>query len=371
MKKIKFSILLGVALLVSAPCSVFAQVATPVAGTTTTTTTTPIVVPSDSVPSAMPMLQSKDTLRTYAVEQSARASASISAVLPSGNNAYGFVAVSPTVAGISNSIRAIPLSVDVVNPNDSLFLWASVQNSDGDELFVGYKQFSLFLDKAGYSLPSDYGNVNLALSDNVPIRISGAQAASLYITGNNGKTTTEYSLNVHDGKVYFPRQLAGTNATLGVFRLYSLSDGSYTNSWNYWDVASGNMVQSTRFVATIQAGIQGIVSMTDTNLVFLPVTSVNGIGNNITVEYISSGLQNATVVFVTTEGKSFVGAYVRKAGTTQQWLYPVSAPVGKASYIPNIQFGNGVYYIIPVRNQGDLMQPSDPYYPPDNSGGKG
>ncbi len=317
----------------------------------------------------LPMLRSKDALRTYALEQSANVAASINASLPVGNNSYGYVPVEEaTASGISNTIRGMNLSVDVANPNDSLFVWAGAYNSDGDPLFTGNHQFKLENAKGGYALPTDYGDVTLALYDEIPIRIDGAQSAQLTIQNGNGETQFGTSLRVYNGKVYFPRQLAGTNAILSVMTLVGGKGGGTVEQWLYWNVGNGSSIKPEHFAVNLKATIQGIVSVTDLANVEVAVPTTNGIGNNLTVEYKSTGKAYVGASFYTTEGKWFTGAWIRKAGTSD-WV-PYTATIGGGSVFINIPMLPGIYYIVPTWNPGDLTEPADPYYPP-YGGGKG
>ena len=316
----------------------------------------------------LPMLRSKDALRTYALEQSANVAASINASLPVGNNSYGYVPVEEaTASSISNTIRGMNLSVDVANPNDSLFVWAGAYNADGDPLFTGYHQFSLVNGKGSYALPPDYGDVTLTLFDNIPIKVNAdAQSAIIDILGPDGKTQMEYSLDVRNGKVYFPRQLAGTNAMLAVYISGSKGVGP---GWLYWNVNNGSQVNPEHFNVTLKPTIQGVVSVTDLANVWLSIPTTNGIGNNLTVEYKSTGKSWVGASFYTTEGKWFTGAWVRKAGTSD-WV-PYTATIGEKAVFINIPIQQGIYYIVPTWNPGDLTEPADPWYPPYDGGGKG
>ena len=321
----------------------------------------------------LPMLRSKDALRTYALEQAANVSAQINASLPVGNNSYGFVPVeSPTASGISNTIHDMSLSVDVANPNDSLFVWAGAYNADGDPLFTGYNQFSLVSGRGGYALPPDYGDVTLTLYDNIPIKVDGAQSAFIDILNANGQTEAEYSLNVQNDKVYFPRQLAGTNAILAVFT--NSMTGISPGGWVYWNVGSGSSVQPEHFNVTLKPTIQGVVSVADQGEILVSVPTTNGIGYNLTLELkcTSAARTLSLASFQTTEGKWFRGAWIRKAGTsTWSWSdsLPDVYPNGKQVMAVYVYQTTGVYYIIPVWNDGDLVEPADPYYPPYNGPG--
>ena len=325
----------------------------------------------------LPMLRSKDALRTYALEQSANVAASINASLPVGNNSYGFVPVEEaTAVGISNTIHGMNLSVDVANPNDSLFVWAGAYNADGDPLFTGYHQFSLVNGKGGYALPPDYGDVTLALFDNIPIKVNNAQSAILAILGPDGTTQMEYSLDVRNGKVYFPRQLAGTNAILAVYAGIEVKPGQMQYDWEYWNVNNGSKFSSEHFNVALKSTIRGVVSVADQGEIFVSVPTTNGIGYNQTLELKCTSVARTLSLasFQTTEGKWFRGAWIRKAGASAWSWYdalPDVYPGGKQVMAVYVYQTKGVYYIVPVWVDGDLTEPSDPFYPPYNGGGKG
>lgn len=312
----------------------------------------------------LPMIRSTDALRTYAIEQTANVSASINTSLPSDARSWDYVSVQEATAdGIGNTIRGMSLSVDVVNPNDYLFVWAGSYNADGDVMFSGWKQFRLVAGKGGYALPADYGDITLSLVDNVPLRINGAQSASIVVLDDNGQTTMGTSLQVRDGKVYFPRQLAGMNAILAVYT------GKEGNGWLYWNVSNGSQTTPERFNITLKSIVKGVVSVTDLANVEVAVPTTNHVGNNITVEYKSTDKGLVGASFFTTEGKWFLGAWVRKAGTSD-WV-PYKAAIGGGSVFINIPMQPGTYYIVPAWNDGDLIEPADPWYPPYDGGGKG
>lgn len=314
------------------------------------------------------MLCSKDALRTYALEQVESVAVSINTFLPVGNNSYGFAPVEPTAEGIVNTIRHMNLSVDVANPNDYLFVWAGARNSDGDLLFTGYHQFKLENAKGGYTLPENYGDVTLGMSDSIPIKINGAVSASVHFRDGNGEVYSSAPLQVYNEKVYFSPKLAGANATLLVFTEGGKGDAG--GGWLYWNVGNGSSIRPEHFAINMKAIIQGIISVTDRANVVVAVPTTNSIGNNLTVEYKSTGKAFIGASFYTTEGKWFTGAWVRKAGTSDWVLYPATIG-GKAVYI-DISMQPGIYYIVPTWNPGDLIEPpSEPWSPPVYQGEKG
>ena len=332
----------------------------------------------------LPMLRSADAFKTYCVEQSSNASAQISTTLPDGNNSWDFVPIaSSTALGISNTLADIALSVDVVNPNDPLYASGSTYNTDGDLLLTGYHQFNLAhgIVPVGsapvWGLPPDYGKFQLKMVDNPPITIPGALSAIVDVLGPDGRSQQEYSVDVRNGKVYFPWRLTETNCILAV---YTNNPNGGPGGWEYWNVGgTGSQIQPSHFNITLDASVEGIVPIKGNGPIFIPVPTTNGVGNNLAVELTSSwtatGNAYWAVSFWTTEGKWFTGAWIRQAGTSQwQWYPVIGSPVAyngteMLMFLWPIQ--KGVFYIVPAWNDGDLVEPSDPYVPPYYGEGKG
>jgi len=315
----------------------------------------------------LPMLRSKDALRTHALEETAMVSASIGATLPVGDNAFDHVPVeSSTAEGIMNTIRNMKLSVDVVNPLDYLYTGAGAYNSDGDQLFYGHHRFKLVNGEAGYVMPPDYGVVTMELNDRIPIRIAGATSSIITILNAQGEAQSSSSLRVYNGKVFFPEPLAGTNAILSVFVTGGKAESS---GWRYWNVATGKSIIQKRFSMTFRPTIEGVLSFKDSH-VMVQVPTTNSIGQNMTAEFMSSGTGSIIVSFWTTEDKWFNGAWVRKAGT-DQWQYystTVFESVGLMGFLLDVHMG--IYYIVPSWDDGDLIELGNPWEPT-FEGGKG
>lgn len=310
------------------------------------------------------MLRSTDALRTYALEQSSKVISSIYASV-AGNNSFSPVTVeSPTAEGITNTIRRINLSVEIVNPNDYVFTTAGVYSAEGDVLFTGSNQFKLVEVEEGYALPTGYDDVVLGMYDTIPIRIEGIVAAQLTVQGKNGETQFGLPLNVYDQKVFFPRQLAGANAILAVYK-----EGGKANpsSWLYWDVRTGSPTETAgQYDITLKSSIQGVSVITDNN-VMVSVPTKDSIGLNTTVELKLNNTRSVLASFWTTESKWFKGAWVRKSGTNQ-WQYNDATNMidEKGNNVIGVLFSAqpGIYYIIPKWNDMDLIDPDNAWYPP-------
>lgn len=342
---------------------------TPVQPPTTPTKVLPVMTPENQV--ALEMIGSKDKLRTFAVEQAFNVSVSINTQLPSGNS-YAYVRLDEaTDACIESTIRGVSLSFGVVNPKDWVWTWAGVFNSDGDQLFNGSKQYTLVGPSAvdgSYSMPDGYGDVVLELGDEIPIRISGVESATVTDLDENGKTQASHSLRVRDGKVYYPRQLAGENRMFSAYvtnrKKWPTTDDIFVGNWLYWNVGNGGTpMQSVSHDVELTGSIKGITPMTDTD-VSVVVPTFGGYGNNQTVELKVTNHFTSKVSFWTTEGKWFRSAWVRKAGTTNWILRAPSLDATRNMISFDLPVQTGVYYIIPIWSEGDLVVPEDPYYEP-------
>lgn len=307
---------------------------------------------------------SKDELRIYALEQSKSVSVSLGSQLPIGTNSYKYVQLeSSTVACISNTIIKTKLTLDVVNPKDSFYIWVYVYGSDGYPLFTGMNRFDLVEKNGSYSVPADYGNVVLDLFDSIPLPIDGgAQWAEVAFTGSDGKIYNSANLQVWNGKLLFPRQLAGTNAVLVV--------GMANGIQKFWNISSGQVMDPQSYDILPNVTIRGIVPITDGNIV-VDVPSTNGVGQNLSVEYNSTKNQLVAISFYTSEGKLCKTVKIRKAGDNNWTAYPLILDSTGEYYYVNLQFGVGIYYVIPVWDPIDFSGLPDPWYPPYNGDARG
>lgn len=301
-------------------------------------------------------ITSKSDLSTYAVEQAAWVSVGIGTSVPAGNNAGAFVPVDKSVSGVPSFKSTIgtivkqDLSIADVNPNDPLFAYIYVYNADYDLLFMGWHQFNLVNGKGGYTMPQDYGEILIDLADNIPIKIPGVQSAMVDLLNGSGQSGPSYSLTVQNDKVYFPRQLAEQNILLEAY---------VGSGWQFWDSADGSTVSPEKYAEDFDPSFDGILTYTDEDFI-VTLTTQNGVGENMTVEYTSTIAQTVFPTFKTSEGKSPQKILMRQSGTSEWNVVVGRVPVGV-----------GVYYFVPVWDASSLTEPSDPWYPPSNGGGKG
>lgn len=321
-------------------------------------------------------ISSVDALRTFAVEQAGYVSASIQSNIQVGENSGDFVAITdPSVAKIEKAIREMPLSIKVANPKDSLHVFASVYSNPDpngagfDNLFYSTKKtFALVLQNGVYTLPKGFGDVELVLADEIPIMIKDANSAQMNMLNDAGETIAAQSVRVENGRMYFPRKLAGKNAILTVQTLFEQPNGTYIQDQLFWNVKNGGKITTQYFATPLNASIKNMVTITDaqTNVI---VPTTKGLGENKTLEFTSTKTVTAFTSFQTSENKWFVGAWVRKSKETE-WVY---YPGMMTSYYMYIQFQvtPGVYYIIPKWNPQDLTPPVEPWVTPTYEGGIG
>ncbi len=299
------------------------------------------------------MISSKDALRTYALEQAVNVDVGASTHITGGSHKRVRLS-SPTARGIEETIRSTQLALQVVNPDDWIWLYASVVNFEGEQLFYGYTHFVLESKNGMYILPKGYGDMKVRLSDNIPIRYDDAEWAQVNVLAENGSTQYSMTLSVQGGKIYFPTHLAGTSAIVQV--------STSSSGMHYWGTEDGRRLHSGKYDLSINAMVDGVVTVEDENF-NLEIETHGGVGQNVTVEFVSTEKSIFHAAFHTSEGKWFKSVLVRKAGTSNWVRYPVR--VTPEWTFANIGMQAGVYYLIPEWEEEDLRE--NPYYP----GGKG
>ena len=171
-----------------------------------------------------------------------------------------------------------------------------------------------------------------------------------------------HSLRVENGKVYFPRKLAGSKAILTVQTYSQNISGDEVQNQLFWNVKNGGMITTQYFSTPIAASIKGIVTTTDAHVnVIVPTTE--GIGENLTLEFSSTKKATGFASFATSEGKWFEGAWVRKSKETE-WVFYLSLPNGNYKYVAFPVSAKGVYYVIPKWKSGDLTPLPEVWVPP-------
>lgn len=311
-------------------------------------------------------INSKAVLRAYALEQSANVFVYFGSSLSLGDSSSRFVAVEGgTAAGISKAISSQSFAIDVANPKDMIYCGGSVFNTDGDCLFSGWKNFYLVSSDSGktYLPPDGYGKIDLELQDTIPIKIEGVMYAQLDILDGEGRSRNFYNLNVRDGKVYFQTALAGTNAIIGVYSRTTDSSGQTTYGWKYWSAKDSKLTNQMIPLNEVSVTVKGVKNITDGDII-VEVPTTNGIGDNITVEYKSTKVQNVTVSFLTSEWKWYKGIRVKKVGAKDWEFYTPVLDSTKEYYYINVMFDVGTYYIVPDWAPESLKEPTGPWYPP-------
>ena len=319
------------------------------------------MTPEDQIP--LDMITSKEALRAYAEELSSHVSASIGTTLPAGGDRYTYTRITDsTASGILKAISDIRLSVEIVNPKDPLYTYAGVYDEYGHTLLSGYKSFFLTgPDSSGaYSMPLGYGSVSLELNDLIPIFIGGATYAAVSDLGSDGRSQMTHNLQVYKGWILYPRQLVGGNRVFSVYAS-GVKNQSYVDNWLFWETKSGEIIDSSTYIAGFNASIKGVKTIEDSN-VSVNIFTYKGYGENTSVELKVSAPFTAGVSFSTTENKWFTSAMVRKMGTDKWSLFKPSWNASKGIMVFQLPVEVGTYVIIPIWSEKDLIEPVDKYY---------
>ncbi|MEX0931213.1 MAG: hypothetical protein WDZ88_00520 [Candidatus Paceibacterota bacterium] len=295
---------------------------------------------------SLSMIRSQDALRTYAIEIADVVGVSVRTAVSNNGSSVSRKVLGTTTEGIIGTIRSVPLTVTVTNPDDPVFLYASVSSSNGHPLFSGSKSFKLDSSKGvGYVLPKGYGDVVLRMEQNIPITMKGVRHVAFYYKNEEGEVVARQYLTVSGNQIFFPSRLAGKNAIL----VAHTEEGVY-----HWDVATGTRIFTEKYDVSANSSIEGITTVFHSDF-WVEITTQGGVGKNTTVEFITaqrSGLVNGS--FYTSEGRWFTGAYVRKAGTTE-WVHYPALYDSQSVYINFSVQKESVYYVIPEWKEGDLI----------------
>ncbi len=230
-------------------------------------------------------------------------------------------------------------------------MWGNVANADGDTLFYGGSSEYAVEGRGGARLPKF--QFNLFLSYTVPIKFDQPveRAEFWYVDPAEGRTVQKVPLYGYGNKIYFQSDFAGKGFVVVTFkdgtqRIYNLKDG-------------GSILSPTVLVAQAEnVHIENLMSYRDPSVIQDTIQSWNGVGYNKTYEVISTYPAWVNISVSTTEGFYPIGYWVRPQGG-QSWQYYKSG--SGIPYVP-IQFGAGVWYVVPDWNTNQFKEP-DPYFP--------
>lgn len=318
------------------------------------------------VPQSLP-IGSLSALRGYAIEQASSADASVSSL---SSVQYKYVWQDWSSTKLGSELLAVISSLDlkgfsVENPKDPLYLYVDVSNRTGDRLFSASNVIQPVTSGIAWALPPTAGNIKLVLADTVPIAFEGLYGAGLRYKDPSGRTFQFEDIQVRDGKVYFPKALAG-NPSVTLWLYVNVNDGS-SKTFVYSPKDNGKIVDPTVLNVTLSPSIEGYAPFQDANpALFVP--SAGGVGINPTVELVLTSGRSVIVSAVTTELRQATAFWVRARGDVRPTRY--SAGGGSAM----ITLPAGVYYITPEWNPSefkDAAQTYTPYQPYYGGGEKG
>src|SRR3989344_5901736 len=307
-------------------------------------------------------LSSRSALAAYAVEQ-----ARSSALYLYGPGQIGAQQVSPqetwstsrTSGEVLKFFTNTSIKITVANTKDWVSMFGYVANADGDTLFNGGVSAYQVDGKGGSHLPKFRFTLYLAYT--VPIKFDQPveHAEFWYLDPADGRTVQKVSLYGYGNKVYIQSGFAGRGYVVVTFkdctqRVYNFQDG-------------GAILSPTVVVAQAEsAHIENLLSYRDPTVIQDAIQSYSGTGFNKTYEVVTSHPAWINISVSTTEGVYPIGYWVRAQGS-QTWQYNKAA--SGPPYVP-IQFGTGVWYVIPDWNPAQFQEPA-PYIPSGESSGGG
>ncbi len=339
-------------------------------------------------PATLPMLTSAAAMRGQTFAQAKTVSASYGSMLFLGSQAYGFAAVNePTEEGVNAALAGMRLVISDPNPPDTIYAWVGVFNTNGTTLFTGQQQFKLQPNGKTYALPPGVGKITLKIAAYVPLDIPGTVYAEAIGLASDGTSLNETSLNINDyGEIMVDPNLAGKNYIFSAQIVDPTVPGNNqtpNGTTYYWRVDDGAIINTVVLNAPIQVNIDGILpTVTDKN-VFAEVPVTNSVGVNPVGVLKCTKNETLQVSFWTGEttapvnplfpgtptGYIFAGAWILNVDKGE-WQLHTELNEQTFSQL-RISFDPGLYYIIPIWNDGDLIEPALPLLPPvPTDGGK-
>ena len=307
-------------------------------------------LPPAQNPTALPFLVSKEVLMTYAVDQAYGGYDYLSAnqfVWASGT--YFSIPSNHTSRDIIAAINATHSTIDIYNVNDTIFKFITVNNIDGDELFVAKSFNRLNFGPGGYNLPAF--DFTLELSPTIPVSFA-SPVSSAYMEYTDASGADQYSgnYNYYANKVYIPVSDAGQgqlhvqlkNGSNFVFDLRQ--DGRQVGQTVLNDTTSGtgNIDNFFSFAVTGATNIMDVVQ------------AYNGYGDNHVYELIvhtAAPTAAVTLNIRTSEGNYPKGFMFRLKNTSDQLYLNVNAMPAFLT--------NGTWYVIPVWDSISLSPPQN------------
>jgi len=341
----------------------FAQATPPQTRPTTTapTGTTPALINTATSTTAvqeLPMIVSRSILRTYAINQASELNAGLGAqgIISSGYS-YKTWTSQKTTDEIVAIAKTLSISADTIDTTQTVWVYCSVNNADGDELFSGSTSTTPAQVGGKWVLPASAGNIIFNF-DQASIKLGQDVSYAAIVKKDDQGNLNWYPIYSTGQKIFFPPQSAGLqNAYVQV----GFTDGSAIA----YAISNGKRLAQTTLMATFNPTFADVVSLKNPASINVSVKSTSGVGVVPTIEVTNTGTTsyNTSLDIVTTEGKRPIRVWMKsQAGTV--WSSQALAASGNSIPIPA-----GVTYFVPEWSPTDFTESPQPVS--NGSSGKG
>jgi len=300
---------------------------------------------------SLPMITSRAALRAYALSESSEVNGGL---YSGGTSSYDYRVFSGQKISteILEEAKMLNLTVETVDPTETVGCYISVNNIDGDTLFYGYTSGKP--EKVGdkWTLPATMGNIVFNMS-NIPIKLA-KQISYAYILSKDEYGNTQWSeLYTNGDKVWFSEASAGLeNSYIRV----SYSDGTVES----YSIATGNFLPTIKLGLSVTPVFSDVNTFKDVSLVTLVVKSTRGKGIIPTIELVNTASSKIKFDIQTSDGKRPIRYWYRSAqiGEIGDW----SAVDVTTSTVYPIEIGlpKGTVYMVPEWNPVDFDEVSQP-----------
>lgn len=265
---------------------------------------------------SLPMIASRDLLRSYAVEHISKAEGytySQSSVPSQGETYFAFPVTDRPVSieKLRQEVGKYPLTPAIANPADYVGFVVRYLSRDEDILFQGGTsvKFVRNAETGRWELPPIDGP-ELNLNYEIPITVSNVNYAYVILTDENGNTVRYENVRAdrEAGKIYYPSFLAGAAGYL-VVNSYDHETGK--SSSRIYDMRTGKATQPATDSVALSPSIRDFPEVTLSPAdpgVIIEVESHNGSGESPTVEVtVTNKPGNTAPVFVTVTARTTEG----------------------------------------------------------------
>jgi|GEM_PF-4932400 len=330
----------------------------------------------------LPMLASRDALRSYALQEVFQAWGSVwsRSIVNSPETGFHFK-ISDRPADIRRfhaKVASQDFDFRVANPRDEVFVNLTYADREGYPLFQGASVARFVRDphrEGRWNFPERLG-AELFLAGQIPLNVSNVYWARILVQDEQGRTVHEEPLTIDErtGRVLFPAQFAGVNGHL-ILNINDPRGGQSERIINLRNgLAEGPVAARTvvRDIA-IHDVVEAVLSPANMKLA-VEVKSFDGYGESPTLhlrvegsEDLPPGAAVATSFYaVTTEGElpKAIGIRVVRPDGAIIWNWFPLAQDGNSTELPLLP---GLYHAIFAWPN---LRPYPPYIP-GRDGGKG